>query len=231
VVFPVQTVCTIIIQFSLAVAARYTGGSVHYYPGFNAVRSEDAFKFASELNHFLARPMGMEAVLRVRCSKGIRADAFHGNFFVRSSDLLALPSVSPDNSYAFQMTMEENLPAGMAVCQTALLYTTHFGERRIRVLTTAYPVSQDLPEIYRNVDSMAMVNLLSKMAIERGLNAKLEDAREALINKCVDILGCFKQTVSSSASMPQLIASENLLPLSLALLATIKHVSCFLFFF
>ena len=29
--------------------------------------------------------------MRIRCSKGLRISAFHGHFFIRSSDLLALP--------------------------------------------------------------------------------------------------------------------------------------------
>jgi protein transport protein SEC24 len=29
--------------------------------------------------------------MRIRCSKGLRISTFHGHFFIRSSDLLALP--------------------------------------------------------------------------------------------------------------------------------------------
>ena len=36
--------------------------------------------------------------MRIRCSKGLRITAFHGHFFIRSSDLLALPQVGQDNS-------------------------------------------------------------------------------------------------------------------------------------
>ncbi len=31
--------------------------------------------------------------MRIRCSKGLRISAFHGHFFIRSTDLLALPQV------------------------------------------------------------------------------------------------------------------------------------------
>lgn len=213
---------------SLVGASRYTAGSVYHYPGFNAIRPEDAFKFASELCHFLSRPMGMEAVLRVRCTKGLRCEAFHGNFFVRSSDLLALPSVSPDNSYAFQLAMDENLSTGMAVMQSALLYTTHFGERRIRVVTTAYPLTQDLMEIYRSIDSMALGSLLCKMAVERAVNSRLEDAREALVNKLVDMCAVSAKSLyghSGTVMQPQLLVPESLLPLPVLIFAMIKHAS------
>ena len=32
--------------------------------------------------------------MRIRCSKGLRISHFHGHFFIRSTDLLALPQVS-----------------------------------------------------------------------------------------------------------------------------------------
>jgi protein transport protein SEC24 len=34
-----------------------------------------------------------QAVMRIRCSKGLRISTFHGHFFNRSSDLLSLPQV------------------------------------------------------------------------------------------------------------------------------------------
>ena len=37
-----------------------------------------------------------EAVMRIRCSKGLRINAFYGHFFIRSTDLLALPACDAD---------------------------------------------------------------------------------------------------------------------------------------
>lgn len=34
--------------------------------------------------------------MRIRCSKGLRVSAFFGHFFIRSSDLLALPACDVD---------------------------------------------------------------------------------------------------------------------------------------
>ena len=47
------------------------------------------------MRHNLTRTTGCEAVMRIRCSKGLRISAFHGHFFIRSTDLLALPQVPP----------------------------------------------------------------------------------------------------------------------------------------
>ena len=34
--------------------------------------------------------------MRIRCSKGLRISAFYGHFFIRSTDLLALPACDAD---------------------------------------------------------------------------------------------------------------------------------------
>ncbi len=34
--------------------------------------------------------------MRIRCSKGLRISAFYGHFFIRSTDLLALPACDSD---------------------------------------------------------------------------------------------------------------------------------------
>lgn len=53
---------------------------------------------------------------------------FHGNFFVRSTDLLSLANINPDAGFAVQLSIEESLTDTALVCfQTALLYTSSKG--------------------------------------------------------------------------------------------------------
>ncbi len=49
---------------------HYTSGQTYYYPAFNAGRTEDAMKFAHEFGEVLAMPIMLEAVIRVRASRG-----------------------------------------------------------------------------------------------------------------------------------------------------------------
>ena len=44
--------------------------------------------------------------MRVRCTRGITPHTFHGNFFVRSTDLLSLPNINPDAGFAMQVPLE-----------------------------------------------------------------------------------------------------------------------------
>eukprot|EP00158_Paraphelidium_tribonemae_P007277 Partr_v1_DN28179_c1_g1_i1_m56137 putative SEC24 family, member len=182
---------------TLSGASRYTSGSQMYYPGFGA---QDFEKFSQDLFRSLTRPLGLEAVLRLRASRGIRTEVYHGNFFVRSSDLLALPTVSTENSYGFQMTIEEAMQSETASFQSALLYTTTYGERRIRLMTICVPVVNDLGSVFGGVNQTAMIALLSKMAAERALTSKIEDSREAVVNKLVEVINAWKSIQGQSAS-------------------------------
>ena len=59
---------------------------------------------------------------------GLTLHTFHGNFFMRSTDLLFLPNVNPDMSYAFNMVIEESTKDITTACvQAALLYTSSHG--------------------------------------------------------------------------------------------------------
>ena len=60
---------------------------------------------------------------------GVSIHTFHGNFFVRSTDLLSLPNVNPDAGFGMQMSIEDNLTESSNVCfQAALLYTSSKGK-------------------------------------------------------------------------------------------------------
>lgn len=59
---------------------------------------------------------------------GLSLHTFHGNFFVRSTDLLSLPNVNPDHGYCMSMAIDESLQDYPMVCiQAALLYTSYRG--------------------------------------------------------------------------------------------------------
>ncbi|KAK1581925.1 hypothetical protein Q3G72_010223 [Acer saccharum] len=172
---------------SIGTLAKYTGGQVYYYPSFQATNQGE--KLRHELLRDLTRETAWEAVMRIRCGKGIRFTSYHGNFMLRSTDLLALPAVDCDKAYAMQLSLEETLLTTQTVYfQVALLYTASCGERRIRVHTLAAPVVADLSEMYRQADTGAIVSLFSRLAIEKTLSHKLEDARNSVQLRIVKAL-------------------------------------------
>jgi protein transport protein SEC24 len=211
---------------SLACLPHYTSGQTYFYPAFNAARSEDAIKFAHEFGEVLAMPIMLEAVMRVRASKGLRMASFHGNFFVRSTDLLAMPAVPTDQSYAIEIQIEDTLTQPFVVMQTAVLHTTCHGERRIRVITLALPTTNSLTEVFASADQVAIATLLANKAVERSLTHKLEDARDAVHQRLVEILSSYKSSMTSAGAgaNAQLAISENLRMLPVLVLGLLKNV-------
>jgi protein transport protein SEC24 len=70
--------CTVFLAACHAAAAAV---QVYYYPGFSKMR--DAPKLTAELMRNLTRPTAWEAVMRIRCSRGLKIGSFHGHFFNR----------------------------------------------------------------------------------------------------------------------------------------------------
>ncbi|KZT34780.1 hypothetical protein SISSUDRAFT_1065043 [Sistotremastrum suecicum HHB10207 ss-3] len=211
---------------TLSCLPHYTSGSTFFYPAFNASRSEDAIKFAHEFSEILASPIMLEAVIRVRATKGLRMSGFHGNFFVRSTDLLAMPAVPLDQSYAIEIAIDDPINSSFAVLQTAVLHSTSSGERRIRVLTLALPVTSNISEVFASADQIAIATFLANKAVERSLSSKLEDARDAITNKLTEILGTYKSTMTAAGAgaSAQLAVCENLKMLPVLCLGLLKHV-------
>ncbi|XP_076934805.1 protein transport protein SEC24 A-like [Bidens hawaiensis] len=199
---------------SLGTLAKYTGGQVYYYPSFHSALHTD--KLRHELARDLTRETAWESVMRIRCGKGVRFTSYHGNFMLRSTDLIALPAVDCDKAYAMQFALEDTLLTTQIVYfQVALLYTASCGERRIRVHTAAASVVTDLGEMYRQADTGAIVSLLGRLAIEKSLSYKLEEARNAIQLKIVKALKEYRKLYS----VQHRVGSRMIYPESLKYLA------------
>ncbi|KAM8802343.1 protein transport protein Sec24B isoform 4-T4 [Rhynchonycteris naso] len=209
---------------SLACMSKYSAGCIYYYPSFHYTHNpSQAEKLQKELKRYLTRKIGFEAVMRIRCTKGLSMHTFHGNFFVRSTDLLSLANINPDAGFAVQLSIEESLTDTSLVCfQTALLYTSSKGERRIRVHTLCLPVVSSLADVYAGVDVQAAVCLLANMAVDRSVSSSLSDARDALVNAVVDSLSAYGSTVSN-LQHSGLIAPSSLKLFPLYVLALLKQ--------
>ncbi|CUM65661.1 uncharacterized protein PRCAT00003309001 [Priceomyces carsonii] len=211
---------------TLANLARYTAGQTHFYPAWSSAKSEDVTKLSREVSEHLSQDIALEAVLRVRGSTGLRMTSFYGNFFNRSSDLCSFPTFPRDQSYCIEVSIEENISKPVVYFQAAVLHTTSFCERRIRVMTLAIPTSSKLDDIYASADQLAITTYFTQRAVEKALSSSLIDARDYLTRSIVDILNVYKKELVagniSGASPLQL--STNLRMLPLLLFSLTKHL-------
>ncbi|KAG7661982.1 SEC24 [[Candida] subhashii] len=205
---------------------RYTAGQTHFYPAWSSAKVEDIKKLSKEIGDHLSQDIALEAVLRVRGSTGIRMSSFFGNFFNRSSDLCSFPTFPRDQSYVIEMSLEENITKPIVYFQAAVLHSTAFGERRIRVMNLAIPTSSKLTDVYASADQLAITNFFTHKAIEKALATSLPEAREYLIARVVDILNVYKKELVagnvSGASPLQISTNLRMLPLLMFTLT--KHL-------
>ncbi|MEE6461826.1 hypothetical protein FKM82_001418 [Ascaphus truei] len=209
---------------SLACMSKYSAGCIYYYPSFHQSHNPaQADKLKRDLDHYLTRKIGFEAVMRIRCTKGLSIHTFHGNFFVRSTDLLSLANINEDAGFAVQMSIEDSLADTSLACfQIALLYTSSKGQRRIRVHTLCLPVVNSLPDVFAGADVQAVTCLLASMAADRSITSSLSDARDALVNAVVDSLASYSSTLSN-LQQSTLIAPNSLKLFPLYIQALLKQ--------
>lgn len=140
---------------------RFTGGQTHYYPGFNAHNQGDREKLLLEIKKLMKEEIGLEAIIRTRCSPGLVCKSYHGNFSFQEPDIFVLPNVPRDASYCVDLAIERELQGDLAYVQTCMLFTTSFGERCIRVMTTCLPVTKKITDVFYAADQSSCVRAMA----------------------------------------------------------------------
>lgn len=212
---------------TLSNLARYTGGQTHFYPGFSASKFADVTKFTKEFSKHLSMDLSAETVMRARGSTGIRMTSFYGHFFNRSSDLCAFSTMPRDQSYVFEMQLDDTINTPYCYVQIAVLLSLNTSQRRIRIITMAIPTAESLPEIYASADQLAMTEYYTQKAIEKALNNSLDDAREYINRVVQDILATYKKeiVVSNTAGGAPLRLCANLRMFPLLMHSLRKHMA------
>jgi hypothetical protein len=142
---------------------------VFYYPNFNSPR--DTLKVASEVKHSVTRETGYQALMRVRCSNGLQVSAYHGNFVQHTFGAeLELGTIDADKAFGIMFSYDGKLDPNLdAHFQSAVLYTTAAGQRRVRCSNIVASVSEGGREAMRYVDQDAVVHLMAKEGAYAGV--------------------------------------------------------------
>ena len=123
--------------------------------------------------------------MRVRESR-LWISSFLGHFFIRGTDLLALPNVDEDKAFAVEIAHEENAQNVSNCClQAALLYTTSDGERRIRVHTMQVPASAAVATLFESADVDAAPTC-PPAAADQAVKSALLDGAEKMQTSCME---------------------------------------------
>lgn len=177
--------------------ARYTGGQTYYYPEFSerGTNGSAMKRFETEFNKYLSMDFSMDTVMRARTSRGVKTESFYGHFFNRSSDVCAFSSLPRDQSYVFQLALEDNILSECVYVQIALLFSLNRSERRIRTITLAIPTTSTLSEVYASVDQLALFAYYTKVVASNVLGSELTipQARDWIESKLIEVLTAFQK--------------------------------------
>jgi len=93
-------------------------------------------------------------------------------------------------------------------------------------MTLALPTTNSLAEVYGSADQVAIATFYSHKAVEKSLTSRLDDAREALYSKLIELLVVYKKELigTHSGMGAGLMFCANLRGLIVLFLALTKHV-------
>ncbi|KAI5863790.1 beta-sandwich domain of Sec23/24 [Durotheca rogersii] len=202
-----------------------TGGETFYYPNFVAGR--DNAKLSLEIKHTVTRETGYQALMKVRCSNGLQISSYHGNFIQHTFGAdLEIGAIDSDKAVGVTFGYDGKLDSKLdAHFQSALLYTTASGQRRVRCSNVIASVSDNPRECMKFVDQDAVYTILAKDAASKlaSTSSTLKDLRLGLTEKTIDILAGYRKNFSSQSHPPgQLVMPEKLKELSMYMLGLIK---------
>ena len=139
-----------------------TGGETYFYPNFQSPR--DMPKVSQEIKHTVTRETGYQALMKVRCSNGLQISSYHGNFLQHTFGAdLEFGVIDADKAIGVMFSYDGKLdPRLDAHFQSALLYTSANGQRRVRCTNTVASVNEGTMEGMRYIDQDAVVNMIAK---------------------------------------------------------------------
>ncbi|KAG7458885.1 hypothetical protein MATL_G00225400 [Megalops atlanticus] len=185
----------------------HTGGSVYKYNNFQV--QVDGDLFLSDLRRDVEKPIGFDAIMRVRTNTGFRATDFFGAIYMNNTTDVEMAAVDCDKAVTVEFKHDDTLAedAG-ALIQCALLYTTVSGQRRLRVHNLGLNCSSQLADLYKSCETDALINFFAKSAYRAMVNQPLKAVREILVNQTAHMLACYRKNCASPSAVSQLILPD-----------------------
>ncbi|XP_062305714.1 protein transport protein Sec24D [Osmerus eperlanus] len=188
-------------------APSHTGGSVYKYNNFRV--ETDAEHFLSDLRKDVEKPIGFDAIMRVRTSTGFRATDFFGAIHMNNTTDVEMAAVDCDKAVTVEFKHDDTLSEeNGALMQCALLYTTVGGQRRLRIHNLSLNCSAQLSDLYKSCETDALINFFAKSAYRSMLAQPLKAVREVLVHQTAHMLAGYRKNCASPSAASQLILPD-----------------------
>ncbi|KAJ6244390.1 sec24-related protein [Anaeramoeba flamelloides] len=210
---------------------RLTGGDMHLYPPIT-----NQNRFLSNLVTDIKTAFDNKTVSQVsvssRTPSGIYLSKIWGNGFVGELDKrFKSGSASINDSYLLQFKFSDSILISPIFIQLIFTYTNSFGERRQRIFTLKYLVTENILEIMNTVNVNVLFNYYLKMGIKILRINNSQPIKQKMISVCVSILQKYYSLKSigqlsgltTTKTRTELILPESLSTLPLICFAYIKN--------
>lgn len=206
---------------TIGVVPGLTGGDLFFHPRFDGLR--DALVLESQLRRMISRTTAYNAFMRIRCSNGVRVSNPLGNFYENSAGDLVFGTFDADQAISVTLEHTHSLDERQNVfMQSAVLYTTKEGQRRVRVCNTALPATSLAGNVFRFADMDSVVSHMIREAVLRLPTQKIAYIKEELTEKCSAILLAYRKNCAAATAPSQLIIPEAFRALPVYTLAMMK---------
>lgn len=121
-----------------------------------------------------------------------------------------------DKAIAVEIKHDDKLSEDEGVyIQSALLYTSCSGQRRLRVINLSLKSCSQMADLYRSCDSDTVINYLAKQSIYKLYDNNPKAVKDNIVTRAAQILATYRKNCASPSSAGQLILPEcmKLLPL------------------
>ncbi|CAP26255.2 Protein CBR-SEC-24.1 [Caenorhabditis briggsae] len=185
-----------------------TGGSVFKFQYFSA--DKDGVRMLNELERHVSKKIAFDCMARVRTSTGIRPITFSGSFYMENSTDLELATIDESKAFITEIKHDDTLKDQASLIQTAVLYTSMTGQRRLRILNMCLPVTADYNQVYKLADPEALTTFMLKQAVQLNRDRGSSEMKESLSSRCAQFLATYREKCSEGAPLGQLILPESL---------------------
>ncbi|KAJ3559261.1 hypothetical protein NM688_g447 [Phlebia brevispora] len=206
---------------TIGIVASLTGGELFFHPRFDFIR--DGLVLDSQLRRLITRTTGYTCAMRVRCSTGLRISKQYGNFYDNTAGDMQFGTLDADKAVSVVLEHSRVLDERQyAFLQSATLYTTVSGERRVRVCNVALQVVTLAGNVFRFADLDTVVTHMLREATARLPSQKISYIQEELTEKCGSILLGYRKHCAAATAPSQLVIPEAFRALPVYTLAMMK---------
>eukprot|EP00917_Polyrhabdina_sp_WS-2016_P022028 GHVP01047688.1.p1 GENE.GHVP01047688.1~~GHVP01047688.1.p1 ORF type:complete len:832 (-),score=113.11 GHVP01047688.1:506-3001(-) len=200
--------------------AEQTGGQIKYYPKFNYRR--DIESIGEDLSDMLTIPFVFDVVAKIRCSAGIDVDEVYGNVLRIGPDEFIIGTMDRNKTFAITFKQTTEILTDKVYFQLAVMHTTIYGERRVRIINTEANVTTKPVDVFQNADFEAISCLWAKRICLRTVTTDVKTQTALIQTNLVLALAAYRQMCSGKVAETQLVLPETLKMLPLMALAMVK---------